>query len=693
VRHIKFQALLLTASTIASTHAAALQETNDLDALFGANVQLATGYDRPERLAPAVVDTITHDEIVAMGAISFDEIMQRAAGVVVQKNRVNDNVYTFRGVYNELNPQVLIMIDGSPISDPVAGGRPIAWNMLASNIDKVEIIRGPGSAVFGADAVTGVVNVITKGAVRTDLSEIGVFGGSFGTIGGHFLQTFNLGSARANLTLHGRRSAGDDDQVALADAQTVSDLFFGTSASNAPNALRTDRSEVATRLNLAAGDNFSAFAAYDGFFNTGAAFASTFQASDFNEFNNHLISGGFKFEKAIGRVRLDTTNRVLWNNLSARTLVAPAGAFSPATFSLAPFDLKNQFDYQSVDARSDLIATFDVRNHTIRVGGGGTYQRGFDIMDYRNFLLSPTGLIPATSPTLVDVRTLGQSPNSDSSERTIFFALAQDEWRLGETLTLTAGLRFDHYNQFGGSVNPRASLVWAPNLNSTFKILYGAAFRAPTFLEFRTNPGSIVAGNPDLKPETSDTIEIEASHKFGALSTISVSAFYFKGTDTIEVVNTPTVSTFQNGLGYEGYGIEATAAISPMKVLSIKGNYSFQNAKSEATGLRLPNSAAHAAFLDFEWRPSTTLQANFIANYVGERTRAFGDPRPALEDYVRADLNIAWRPARFSEIEIGFTAKNLFNSDYDDPTTSFLLAPDDFPREGRSFFGRLQKRF
>lgn len=684
-------------STFAYMAGAEAQEafapSSDLDAFFGPKTELATGYDRPERLAPGVVETITSDEIEALGAVSFDEIMQRTAGVVVQKNRVNDPVFTFRGVYNELNPQVLIMIDGTPISDPVAGGRPIAWNMLAPAIERVEIIRGPGSAVFGADAFTGVVNIITKGAVREDLSDLGVFGGNFGSVGGYALQSFDIGETSVNLTLQGRRTAGDPDQVGIADAQSLADALTGTMASGAPGRLRTDRSEIAARLNLKPAESLTLFASYDAFFNTGSAYASTFHVDDFHEFNNHLVSGGFGFRAHAGETRVDINGRVLWNNLSARTLVAPAGALSPATQNLVPFELRSQFDYESIDARLEAAAVRDIGQHTLRFGAGGVHQRGYDILDRRNFLISPSGFIPAASPDLVDVLSLGQLPNSSGSERTIGFVSIQDEWRLSPELTLTAGLRYDHYSVFGGTLNPRASLVWAPSLATTVKLLYGAAFRAPTFLEFRTNPGAIIAGNPDLEPETIDTFEVEISYRFADEFTASVSGFYFKSEDAIAVVNTPTVPTFDNTAGFEGKGVEATFSFSPLASLSLKGHYAYQRVTMRDTGMRYADAPAHSAFADLEFKPSEGFRANLITSYVGERARAFGDPRPPLYDYIRTDVILAWRPPLLQGLEARVAIKNIFDVEYADPTTSYLLAPGDFPREGRSIVGSLSKSF
>ncbi len=244
----------------------------------------------------------------------------------------------------------------------------------------------------------GVVNIVTKGAVREKLSEVGAFGGNFNSFGGYALQSFDLLGARANFTIQGRHTGGDPDQIAVADAQTFMDFLAGTRASKAPARLRTDRSEIAGRLNLKLGEKASLFASYDGFFNTGSGFASTFQAGDFNEFNNHLFASGGAFETPFKKGRLTIKGRVLLNDLSAGTLVAPAGALSPAIPGLLPFDLKTQFNYQSIDARIEAAMVRDIGSHTLRFGGGGARQRGFNILNSRNFRVTPAGLLPTSSP-------------------------------------------------------------------------------------------------------------------------------------------------------------------------------------------------------------------------------------------------------------------------------------------------------
>ena len=122
---------------------------DDLSSMYEGMVEVATGYPTPEGLAPSIVELISRREIEASGAQTLGEVLQRATGVHVSRNRVGDDIFVIRGFYNEVNAQVLILIDGDPLRDPITGSRPVGWEMLPSAIERIEIVRGPGSALLG----------------------------------------------------------------------------------------------------------------------------------------------------------------------------------------------------------------------------------------------------------------------------------------------------------------------------------------------------------------------------------------------------------------------------------------------------------------------------------------------------------------------------------------------------------------
>ena len=128
-----------------------------------------------------------------------------------------------------------------------------------------------------------------------------------------------------------------------------------------------------------------------------------------------------------------------------------------------------------------------------------------DIHEKRNFLLSPAGL-PIPTGIFTDTDTMGVEASAPPFDRRVYYGLVQDEWQVARDWTLTAGLRVDSFSDFGTTVNPRASLVWDVSASLTAKLLYSRAFRAPSFLELVTRKGVVARDNPDLDPESINTV-------------------------------------------------------------------------------------------------------------------------------------------------------------------------------------------
>ncbi len=147
-------------------------QENDLVQSLGGDqmFSLAVGYEQPISEAPAVATVITAKDIEALGATRIEEVLATVTGLHISKNRAHDSIYVIRSIASEVNPHVLVMINGAPIGDAVQGGRPLGWTLSVQNISRIEIVRGPGSALYGADAFAGTINIITKTA-----QEIGPF--------------------------------------------------------------------------------------------------------------------------------------------------------------------------------------------------------------------------------------------------------------------------------------------------------------------------------------------------------------------------------------------------------------------------------------------------------------------------------------------------------------------------------------
>src|SRR5690349_9548311 len=173
------------------------RDEEDLALVYGdkSTVSIATGSQQTLRRAPAVASVITAEDIAAMGAIDLDEVLETVPGMHVDRNPIAyAPLYTIRGVYSPNNPQVLMLLNGVPTTTLVTGGKGNVWGGFPlENVARIEVIRGPGSALYGADAYAGVINIITKTAAQQPGTQLGIRAGSFGTWDGWLLHGGKFG--------------------------------------------------------------------------------------------------------------------------------------------------------------------------------------------------------------------------------------------------------------------------------------------------------------------------------------------------------------------------------------------------------------------------------------------------------------------------------------------------------------------
>ncbi len=160
-------------------------EDDYFDDFYGSEemVAIATGIKTQIYKAPAVASVFTAEQIKNMGAMDIDDVLEAVPGLHISRlSNTYTPIYTFRGVHSKYTPQVLMLINGIPITNSFLGNRNQNWGgMPVEAIARIEVIRGPGSAVFGADAFAGVINIITKNANDIDKNELSMRVGSHST--------------------------------------------------------------------------------------------------------------------------------------------------------------------------------------------------------------------------------------------------------------------------------------------------------------------------------------------------------------------------------------------------------------------------------------------------------------------------------------------------------------------------------
>ena len=382
----------------------------------------------------------------------------------------------------------------------------IYWKGLTTNmIERVEIIRGPGSALFGSDASAGVVNVITKTAGKIKQAEAGVRAGSFDTQAGWVQAGGDWNGFDIGFTAELSHTDGHNPFIAV-DGQTASDLTYGTHVSTAPGNARYGWDSADLRFSMARG-NWRLLADHLSPRQRGNRADRRCRAGSANPwerqpiqhplfYSNNEFAQDWGLNAEARYFHLDYTSG---DGFYERP---PGYTDATGTYPDGFINRMRSAERGYVVEGSGLYT--GLKQHAIRLGGGYSSENLYLAEQYINLGTGPDGNpLPAGGP-LVDI---SDSPYAFAPERTrqIRYLFLQDIWTIAHDLELTAGARYDHYSDFGGSLNPRLALVWQSTDRLTTKLLYGEAFRAPSYLELYALTAAS-RPNPDLAPEKTQNL-------------------------------------------------------------------------------------------------------------------------------------------------------------------------------------------
>lgn len=698
-------ALIVAASLFASSvQADPVAVEEDLLLLYEDEemVSIATGTRKPIHLAPSVASVITAREIDAMGARTLDEVLETVPGLHVSKSTArNSSIYSIRGIHTDQNPQVLLLVNGLPFNDIITGSRPPLFRLPVENIARIEVIRGPGSAVFGADAFAGVINVITKDGLDIDGNEFGLRGGSFDTREGWVQVGREFKGWDTAFSLEYGTTAGDRDRVIETDFQSNLDALFGTGATLAPGPLENGYELLNTSLTIS-NERWrvwlNSWNLDDAGVGPGAA-----QALDpvgRQEIDQYSLAVDYKNDDLARDWRLDSrfSYRLMDQLVTYQILppgtVVPIGAdgnlfttpgcnsptnhpvLGPVCLVSFPDGVLGNPGGELTDIRFEVAGLYEGwLDHKLRLAVGVDRDE-FNPVETKNF---GPGIIDGTvSPidgTLTDTTGTPNIYVQDRS-RTVRYLSLQDEWRLGRDWELTAGIRYDDYSDFGDTTNPRLALVWATDYNLTSKLLYGRAFRAPSLTElyFENNP--ITIGNPAVQPEKIDMLELVFDYR-PSFDLETVSTFFaYQADDLIEFVN----GTAQNGRNQKGHGLELEADWQASNTIQFKGNFALQYSEDADSGAVIANAPRRQLFVGANWRMAEKWWLYGQVNWVADRARASTDPRPAIDDYTTLDVFLRHQPDG-RRWQLALSVKNAFDADAREPSDGTM--PNDYPLEGR----------
>ncbi|MFK8028229.1 MAG: TonB-dependent receptor plug domain-containing protein [Gammaproteobacteria bacterium] len=633
-------------------------------------VSIATGTAQPISKAPAVASVINAAEIKEIGARDINDVLETVPGLHVSKNTLGADIYTFRGIYTSQNPQVLMLINGISVSSLFLGNRGNVWGgMPVEAISRIEVIRGPGSAVYGADAFAGVINIVTKKASEIDGSNIGVRYGSFNTKEAWALHGGNYGGFDIALMAEIKSSEGHNEDV-------DSDAISLTGASLTPESTNNKRENVDLRLDVEKGKfhfrgglqrrrdlevGFGVGAALD----DNAEYESDRWNADLTYYDENLTEN-LDFQ---GQVSFYNTSQVV----SEDTFIFPAGTpgFPPEGLIGNPevWERHWRFNFSSLYS--------GIQGHAIRFGAGYNTSEIYRVEEENNF----SGVLTDVSDTPFVFLPEKHRDNT--------YGFIQDIWSFANDWEFTVGLRYDDYNDFGDTLNPRAALVWSARHDTTLKLLYGQAFRAPSFAEFRNQNNPVALGNDELDPEEIETLEFAVDYRPREDLRLGANTYYYEWEDIIRFVTAGSTATAQNSGEQTGYGLELELEWMPDNEFSILANYAYQDSEDDETNEDSGNAPHHQFYARANWEflPNWTLTP--AINYVIDRARGPNDSRDELSDYSVVDLTL--RTKAFSDKwEFSLGARNLFNSSPEEPTDASFNISNDLPLERRSVFAEFR---
>ncbi|MEW6602998.1 MAG: TonB-dependent receptor, partial [Nitrospirota bacterium] len=251
-------------------------------------------------------------------------------------------------------------------------------------------------------------------------------------------------------------------------------------------------------------------------------------------------------------------------------------------------------------------------------------------------------------------------------------------------VNLTAGVRRDHYSDFGDTTNPRVGIVWGFRENADLKLLYGKAFRAPNFVELYNRNNPVNVGNIDVKPEKISTYEASLGFKPAKSFTVDLNYFYSEIKDLI-VWNSQSPALHVNAGEADIDGVELVLTGQYTSENYWKLSYTYQDPRDSMTDERLPYVPIHRASGSLNHGLTKYLNIHTDVLWTGERSRPAGDTRDDIAAYTTVDLALTLKNF-YKTLEIQGTVHNLFDEKYEDPDTSGAsqLVPGDFPRDGIS---------
>jgi iron complex outermembrane receptor protein len=636
----------------------------DLLILLDQETELATRSGMNADFVPGMATILSGSDMLARGARNVWEALSLVPGISQGLEMTGERQILSRGVgFGYASGNIKFLLDGVSMNATLLATADPVLNIPIEQIERIEVIRGPGSSVHGEYAFAGVVNVITRQDDRTIFARADERADAGGGGIWHWRDPERDLSASINLA----GLAGNGGVLVSEDA-----LFAIGQAelSNAPGPSNEASRYLGAFADLRWRKTFLAIKILDD------DYGDHFGINHFLPPSEDRLTSAQRYVSAqIGQdlVLSDALDaRIRFESLQYERTRDGLYVFPPSYFDAQPV-------YMDQDYRE-----------TRYLGAADLHWRGWDRhLILLGFEASQVRVNRASWNWFNLPFEAPQSWLDTGLDRDILSLILQDEIRASEQVTVTAALRLDDYSDLGAFLTPRLAAVWRIDEANILKLQYAQAFRPPTFYE-REYPGRESIGAGEIATYELGYI-LKRPRWEGRL-------ILFQSDLADSIVFGDDADGFINSADARLCGVELEYEVRLGARVKIDANLSYVDTVSRDTDRPLPGGTNTLANLAILWRPLDAWTTALQLRSVGDRSRPESDPRDSVSGYAMADLTLSYQrqgPGFFAYLGV----KNLTDEDvrYPDLPTSFggvnLPYPDGYPRPGRRWWLSVGYRF
>jgi iron complex outermembrane receptor protein len=588
------------------------------------NVEVTSVSRHPEKLSqtPSAIQVITQEDIRRSGATSIPEALRLADNLQVAQKNSHDWAISARGFNTDLGNKLLVMIDGRTVYTPLYSG--VFWDAqdyLLEDIDRIEVISGPGGALWGANAVNGVINIITKSAKDTQGVYAEAGGGS---------QLRDSAGARVGGTL------GSNTQFRVYGKYFDRGPEVLANGNSAADSWRQGRAGFRLDSQASARDNLTLQGdVYDG--------------HEDEQTGGTADSSGANVLGRWTRVLSDDSDMSLQSYVDRTHLADPVAPLLVAGLQFSP-----------PGTFYDDLTTYDLDfQHRFRIGARNQVVWGLGFRRTHDSVLNAPalGFLPAV---------LNQN---------LFSAFVQDEIALRKDLSFTLGTKLEHNDYTGFEFEPDVRLTWNLSTSQALWAAVSRAVRTPSRIDHDLSEGTppylvLLKGGSGFESEAMVAYELGYRARLNSRFTTSVSGFYNQYSDVRSTSFTPTTILplyFANNLEGDTYGLEFSGNYQVSELWSLHAGYTLLEEHLRVKpgqydlsgGLNETADPEHQLTIRSSLTLPRRIEFSGALRWIDSLQTNNGPTPGTVPSYFEFDTRLAWRPS--DRLELSLVGQNLLH--------------------------------